>query len=146
MANCAVTEPVLACYTLNGVSETVLMHIVYENGKPIGRAFTSTDAETAIDTSAGIVTLGACPVAMALASPDVEYTKLCDRQADGSIVEFYSRTLTTFDATNTPTTQVDNFALDKTTPYVIAGTVQACDEGCDLQGSVGLITNWNQLN
>lgn len=143
--NCRETRPVVGCYTnAAGVPTSVLIHVIYEEGRAIGQAVTTADAaQTPIDTSTGTLVAGACPVAQ----PDVEWEKLCDEQANGSIIEFFRRSITRFDAAGAVIAPVEvaDFALDKVTPYVVAGTVVTCNEDCDPIGVVGTITAWTAI-
>lgn len=146
MSKCVDVAPILVCYTdgTTGAKTTILQHVIYEFGIAVGQGYTTvTDTETIFDISGGVVTGGACPIA----SPDVEWEKLCDELADGSIVEFFRRSITSFDANGdvvVPVTVAD-FALDKVTAYVVAGTVIACNEDCDLIGSIGTIAAWTDV-
>lgn len=142
MSKCVNPSPLLVCFTdgTTGAKTTLVAHVLYENGVSIGQAFTTVgDTETIFDVSGGTVTAGACPIA----SPDVEWEKLCDLQADGSIVEFFRRSITSFDANGAVIVPVAvaDFALDKVTAYVVTGTVITCNEDCDLVGSVGTIAS-----
>lgn len=146
MSKCVTLSPVLVCYTdtATGAKSTLIQHIIYEDGRAIGQAYTTVaDTETIFDISLGTVVGGACPVA----SPDVEWEKLCDEDANGDVIEFFRRSITSFDANGDvidPVATAD-FALDKITPYVVAGTIVACQEGCDTVGSIGTITSWAQV-
>jgi hypothetical protein len=148
MAKCIETRPIVACYTPSGgVPRTIYAHVVYEDGIPIGTAYTeATDIETPINVDFGlgdVVSAGACPVA----SPDVEWVKMCDKQLDGTVVKFVCRTVTYFDTTGEiSSTVVDNFELDKTTPYAPTGEVGDCKSDCEKIGTVGSITDWSVLN
>lgn len=127
----------------NGTSNTTLV-AHYEYGKDadgftilVATRYTNA-AGTPVDTSAGTVTAGAC----ALTPPDVEWEKLCDVQADGTIVEFFRRSITTFDSTGAPTVVVTDWELDKVTAYTVAGTVTVCNEDCDPATALGTLTSW----
>ena len=140
---CAQMATSVGCFTDGaGVKKTVTIH--YEYGKnaaggTIIAATRYTDAEgLPIDTSAGFVAAGAC----AVAAPDVEWLPLCDVQANGTVVEFYRRTITSFASDGTPTVAVASFAADMTTVYVPAGTVGACDQDCDPATVQGVLTTW----
>lgn len=142
MSKCVNLSPVLVCYTdsTTWAKTTLIEHVIYENGVAIGQAFTTIDdTETIFDISGGTVSGGACP----LLSPDVEWVKLCDLDANGDVVEFRRRSITSFDANGAVIVPVAvaDFALDKVTPYVVAGTIVACQEGCDTVGSVGTIAS-----
>lgn len=143
MSKCVNPTPLLVCFTdtVTGAKTTLIEHVIYENWVSIGQAFTTVDdTETIFDVSWGIVVGWACPIA----SPDVEWEKLCDLQADGSIVEFFRRSITSFDANGAVVVPVAvaDFALDKVTAYVVTGVVTTCNEDCDLVGSVGTIAAW----
>lgn len=130
------------CYNNGTSNQTLIAH--YEYGKDadgfailVATRFTNA-AGVPVDTSGGTVTAGAC----ALTPPDVEWEKLCDVQADGSIVEFFRRSITSFDSTGTPTVVVTDWELDKSTAYTPAGTVAACNEDCDPATALGTLTSW----
>lgn len=114
-------------YGVNGTGDTILVATRYTNA-----------AGVPVDTAAGTVTAGAC----AITPPDVEYSKLCDVQADGSVVEFFRRTITSFDSTGEASVVVTDFELDKVTEYTVAGTVAACNEDCDPATALGVLTTW----
>lgn len=144
MSQCVHTAPVVVCFTAaDGTQTSILEHVIYDaNGAAIGQAFTTVDdTETIFDVSGGTVSAGACPVA----SPDVEWEKQCDVQADGTVIEFYCRVITSFDAAGVPTSTTANFELDKVTAYTPTGTVEACGADCDPVGSLGTITAWTDL-
>lgn len=132
-----------ACFTdADGNPQTVVAHYEYGKdaaGSTILVATRYTDAAgTPIDTSLGTVSAGACPVA----SPDVEWEQRCDVQTDGSIVEFMCRVITTFAPDGTPTSSTEDFELDKTTPYTVTGTVEACGADCEPATPAGVLTTW----
>lgn len=130
------------CYNDGTSNQTLVAHYEYgvnDAGKTILVATRYTDASGApVDTSAGTVTAGAC----AMIPPDVEWEKLCDVQADGTIVEFLRRSITTFDSVGTPTVTVTDWELDKLTAYTVAGDVKACNEDCDPSTAEGVLTTW----
>ena len=130
------------CYNNGTGNQTLVAHYEYgtdADGFTILVATRYTDAAgVPVDTSAGTVTAGAC----AITPPDVEYSKLCDVQADGSIVEFFRRTITTFDSVGTPTVTVTDFELDKITEYTVTGDVAACNQDCDPATALGTLTSW----
>lgn len=115
-------------YGVNAAGNTILL----------ATRFTEADGITVVDTSAGTVSVGAC----AVAPPDIEFVKLCDVQADGSVVEFYRKVTVTFDAAGVPTVTPTDVALDMVTPYVIAGTVGDCNQDCDAAVAQGVLTTW----
>lgn len=145
MSKCINTAPVAVCFTAeNGTKQSLVGHVLYEQGVAIGQAFTTADdTETIVDVTGGTITAGACPVFQ----PDVEFEQLCDVLADGTIVQFICRTITSFDANGDVVDPVATayFELDKVTPYVIAGTVEKCNDECEPVGSMGTITAWAQL-
>ena len=146
MSKCVNPVPLLVCYTdgVTGAKTTLIQHVIYENGVSIGQAYTTVEnTETIFNISDGIVTGGSCPII----SPDVEWEKLCDLQANGSIVEFFRRSVTSFDANGAVVVPVAvaDFALDKVTAYVVTGVVTTCNEDCDLVGSVGTIATWGDI-
>lgn len=130
------------CFNNGTSNQTLIAHYEYgtdADGFTILVATRYTDASgTPVDTSAGTVTAGAC----ALTPPDVEWEKLCDVQADGTIVEFFRRSITSFDSTGTPTVTVTDWQLDKLTVYTATGTVGACNEDCDPATALGTLTSW----
>ena len=122
--------------------QTLVAHYEYgkdSSGATILVATRYTDSAGApVDTSAGNVSAGAC----AIAAPDVEWSKLCDVQTNGTVVEFFRRTVTSFDGLGNATVAVTDWALDKTTAYTATGTVAACNEDCDAQKAQGVLTAW----
>lgn len=141
--NCREISTAPACYTdATGIPVTVIAHYEYgsnADGDTILVATRYTDAAgTPIDTSAGAVVAGACAAIPA----DVEFVQLCDVQADGTVIEFIRRSITTFAADGTPTTVTADFDLDKVTPYAPAGTVGACAQDCDPATPVGVVATW----
>jgi hypothetical protein len=140
--NCNDFSTGLVCFNDGAVNQTLVAHYQYgidATGKAILVATRYTDASgVVIDTSAGTVTAGAC----ALIPADVEFALLCDIQSNGSVVEFLRRSVTTFDSVGVPTLTVTNWELDKTTAYVITGTVGACNQDCDAAVPLGVLTSW----
>lgn len=143
MANCRDEALAIACYTdALGVPTNVFANHVYDsNGKLIALYYTDSAGAT-VDTAAGTVSAGACPVSQ----PDVEWLQLCDILADGTSVPFVCRTITSFnpDGTVVEPSQVDTFETDKVTPYVVAGTIGDCDTCAD-EVVLGLITDLSLL-
>ena len=139
---CSTFTTAEVCYNDGTTNETLIAHYEYATGAD-GAAllhkvrYTRADG-TVVDTAAGTVTAGAC----ALTPPDVEFEKLCDVQADGSIVEFFRRSITTFDSVGTPTVTVTDWELDKVTSYTPVGDVVACDQDCDPVAAEGVVTVW----
>lgn len=115
-------------YGLNAAGATIL----------VATRFTEADGVTVVDTSAGTVTVGAC----AVASPDIEFMKLCDVSAAGVATEFFRKVTVTFDASGVPTATVADLALDMVTPYVVAGVVGDCNQDCDAAAALGVLTAW----
>jgi hypothetical protein len=115
-------------YGLSATGYAALLAVRYTeaNGVPIALAAGET------------VTPGACPVA----APDIEWEKMCDVLANGTVVEFYHRIVTTFDAAAVPTSVVTAWALDKVTAYVVAGTVSSCNQDCDILAPIGQVSAW----
>jgi hypothetical protein len=143
--SCITTRPIAGCFTnAGGVSIAVIIHISYKEGQPISQNVTNAiDTDTIIDVTGGTLTAGACPMA-AVASPDVEWLTQCDRLADNSLVVFICRTITQFNAAGTPSVAVDNFQLDKVTPYIVQGTVEDCSD-CGVVTVLGALTDWADL-
>jgi hypothetical protein len=75
--------------------------------------------------------------------PDVEWEELCDVQPDGTIIEFWSRTATTFAISGAITGNIiDNFKVDRITPYTPTGAVRFCnDEECNAI-PLGVVQSW----
>ena len=126
MSSCSKVEKAVACFTnAAGVPASVFAHTVYDaDGAAIALYYTDPTDNSVVDTSTGSVSAGACPVAL----PDVEWCKLCDVAANGTVTEFYRRTVTRFAADGSVIAPVDvaDFADDKVTAYVVAGTVGDC--------------------
>lgn len=145
MSSCSKVEKALACFTdAAGVPTSIFAHTVYDaDGAAIALYYTNPVDNAVIDTSVGTVTAGACPVAQ----PDVEWNKLCDVAADGTVTQFMCRTITRFnpDGTVIDPVQVDNFETDKVTAYTVAGTVGDCAT-CPDQAPIGLITDLSLLS
>jgi hypothetical protein len=141
--SCRIVDKEIACYTVTGGAPTsVFANSVYDaNGVLIALYYTD-PAGAVVDTSAGTVVAGSCPVA----SPDVEWEKLCDVQADGSVVEFLRRSITRFnpDGTVIDPVEVADFEVDKVTAYTITGTVGDCST-CPVSTPLGLITDLSLL-
>lgn len=133
------------CYTDGaGVRQTLVAHYEYREA-PSGATILhatryTTAAGVPVDTSAGTVVVGACPVG----TPDVEWELLCDTDAAGVTTQFFRRSITSFDANGAVIVPVavTNWALDKITPYVVAGVVTACPDDCDVVAPVGLVITW----
>lgn len=104
----------------------------------IATRYTEADGLTVVDTTGGTVTVGAC----AVASPDIEFVKLCDVSAAGVATEFYRKVTVTFDAAGVPTVTTADVALDMTTAYVVAGTVGDCNQDCNASVAQGVLTTW----
>ena len=142
--NCTEMSAVMACYNDGIVApRTLVAHYEYrqdENGSVILYAtrYTEIDGVTVVDTTGGTVTAGAC----AMIPPDVEYERLCDTDAAGVVTEFFRRSITSFNTAGVPTIAVTDWALDKITPYVVAGTVGACNKDCDVIPSQGVQLAW----
>jgi hypothetical protein len=76
--------------------------------------------------------------------PEVEWEELCDVQTNGTIVPFWSRTVTTFAITGAITgTTVDNFKVDRITPYTTTGAIKFCDDSGECPAIVlGVVQSW----
>lgn len=141
---CSEMEAITGCLTnAAGLKSNVAIHYEYR----VSAAGERTLHKTRYTDSAGapltlvagdVVSVGQCPVAQ----PDVEFEILCDKSAAGVVTEFVRRKVTTFSATNVPTTVVTNLALDYLTAYAPTGTVGACNQDCDAVAPVGLVTTW----
>ncbi len=83
---CKELSTVFVCYNDGTPYQTLVAHYEYGTNAAGNTILVSTrytdSAGTPVDTSGGTVTAGAC----AVASPDVEWEKLCDVQADGTII------------------------------------------------------------
>ena len=136
----------VVCYTNGaGVRQTLTAHYEYRAnalGNSVVHAVRYTDAAgLPIDTAAGTVTVGSC----AVASPDVEWAKLCDVSPTGVVTEFWQQIVTSFTSSGIAVVPnvVTNYANDKVTPYVPTGVVSDCGPaGCDVVAPVGLVTTW----
>lgn len=142
--DCKELTAVPGCLSVAGVpNRSVTIH--YEYGVSItglatlvATRYTEADG-TPIALAAGeTVSPGAC----AVSAPDIEWEKMCDVQPDGSVVEFYHRIVTVFDAAAVPTSVVTDLQMDKVTAYVVTGTVAVCDQECDVIAPVGLVSTW----
>lgn len=127
----------------DGVRTTLIAHYEYgqdANGVAVLTATRYADAAgVPVDTAAMKVSAGACPII----SPDVEWQKLCDVDADDVSTEFMCQVITSFDAAGKaivpPVTAY--YELDKVTPYVPAGTVGPCPD-CPPAEALGVLTAW----
>ena len=114
-----------------------MIHYTFDNaGAPAVRT-----TDTAGVVIAGATAVNTVPGACAAAASDVEWEQLCDVAANGSSTPFFRRSITSFDAAGLPTTVAADFALDKTTAYVPAGTVGACPS-CAQLAARGLQAAW----
>lgn len=143
---CSDNTTATVCYTDGaGARQSLVAHYQYGPGATAGSvvlvATRYTDAAgVPVDTSAGVVAAGACPVA----PPDVEWEQLCDVLANGTVVEFMRRSVTSFDASGAviDPVAVTDFALDKVTAYAVAGTVENCQTECEPATAQGVLTAW----
>jgi hypothetical protein len=133
------------CYTDGlGARQTLIAHYEYRanaGGGTVVHAVRYTTADgVPVDTSTGTVVTGAC----ALIPPDVEWTKLCDVQASGVVVEFWQQIVTSFTTAGVPIVPslVTNYAIDKVTAYAPTGTVVECPQECDVVAPVGVVSTW----
>lgn len=143
--NCRDVEPVIACYSPPDPAAprvSLVAHHVYSDTKKLIVIYFTDDAGAVFDTSAGTVSFGECPVY----PPDVEWEQLCDKLADGTIVEFMCRTITYFDTVGQPVDPpvVTTFEMDKVTEYVPINPVD-CSACCD-DAVVGVITDLSVLD
>ena len=144
MSLCKDFEVVPVCATnAEGVRTTFFAHYEYgadAAGNSVLVATRYADAAGVIQDLAEFkVTAGACPVY----SPDVEFERLCDVQADGTFTEFLCRTITSFDTSGVviDPAKVDYFELDKVTVYAPTGTVGPCPD-CPPATAQGVLTAW----
>jgi hypothetical protein len=142
--DCKELSAVVGCLSVAGVpNRTVVIHYEYGPGGSgyatlLATRYTTVDG-TPITLAAGeTVAAGACPVA----APDIEWVQMCDVQADGTVIEYFDRIVTTFDAAANPTVVVTQWEMDKVTAYAVTGTVGACDPDCDVLAPVGLVSTW----
>lgn len=79
--------------------------------------------------------------------PDIEWEQMCDKQPDGSIVEFMIQSATFYDASYDPITPpvATYYQLDKVTPYTLTGELVACGE-CETEAPLGVITDTSLLD
>lgn len=145
MSNCSKAEEILGCYTDGaGVRQTIIIHNVYDDDGVVYATAHLDASGNIIDTSAGSVVPGACPVAQ----PDVEWKTLCEELPDGSIMEFCVRIITYFDTTGAVVEPniVDYFLPDQITPYVPNDIANAgpCPQ-CDEKVALGVILDWADL-
>lgn len=141
--SCTNVETVLACFVdAGGTPKTIEFNTVYNADGSIKAAYYLDEAGAVVDTSVGTVTLGACVVA----SPDVEWELLCDVLSDGTVVEFFRRSITRFNADGTviDPVEVADFEEDKITSYTVQGEVKECP-ACGEPVSLGLITDLSVL-
>jgi len=120
---CLNNTSVVACHTSATGPISAVIHYTFDNaGAP---KVVITDSGGVIIPAATVANTkaGQCPVA----PNDVEWLTMCDVQADGSIVRFEQRTITSWDSLNVPTSVTAFFAPDRTTAYVPTGTVGECD-------------------
>ena len=146
MSNCAKFSKGEVCFDDGTTLQTLFAHTEYGiniDGDSIVVATRYTDAaDVPVDTSGGVVTVGACLVAATFA-PDVETKVLCDVQTDGTSIEFCRTTVTTFDEGGAVDTRiVSDFELDGSTTYTVAGDVGVCSEGCEPSIAEGVLTTW----
>lgn len=144
--SCRNVQKEAACITAaDGSRRTVWHHSVLDaNGVAFAAYATEADGVTVITDATELAGMqaGACPVA----TPDVEWEKLCDVQADGSVIEFIRRSITSFDASGAviDPVQVNDFETDKVTTYAVVGTVGDCSTCAD-EAPLGLITDLTLL-
>ena len=137
------TAPFVCASAADGTRTTLIAHYTYGKnaaGETLVESVHYTGADdVVVDTSAMKLSAGECPVI----SPDVEWTKLCDDQGDGTGVEFMCRTITSFDTSGAviEPVAVSNFELDKITAYVPVGTVGPCP-ACPPAKALGVLTAW----
>lgn len=143
MSNCRLVEKEIACFTdAAGVPVSVFANTVYDANGALIALYYSDEAGAVVDTSAGTVSAGQCPVAQ----PDVEWEQLCDIQADGSVVQFMCRTITRFnpDGSVIDPSEVEFFEMDKVTVYAVTGDIGDCN-ACPPSTPLGLITDLTLL-
>lgn len=140
---CRLVDKEAACIVkTDGSMVSGFVHTSYgedEAGVLIIESTLNTDAQDAPIAAADIasVSSGACAV------PDPEWIKMCDVQADGSVVEFYQLVNTTYDATGAPVVTTVDKAIDKVTDYTPTGTVGAC-AACKPVAPLGVVDGWGK--
>lgn len=138
MSECVNNTSVVGCFT-DGANppQSVVIHYTFDNlGAPATR-ITNTAGVVIPAATLANTTPGAC----AVASPDVEFVQLCDVQANGDVIEFVRRTITSFSAAGVPTTAVADLQVDLATAYAPVGTVKACGD-CPPLPARGLLAAW----
>ena len=144
MSQCLNSAPVPVCAVdADGVKQSLLEHVVYENGVAIGQVFTTADdTETPIDVAGLTISPGACQIPQ----PNITFDRLCDVQADGSSIPFFCERTVNYgpDCLPLPPTTIF-YELDKVTVYVPTGESQLECPDCIPVGSLGTITDWSVL-
>lgn len=138
MSECLNNTSVVACFN-DGVNppSSVVIHYTFDNlGAPQARI---TDVDGTVIPTATLANTS--PGACAVSPPDVEFVQLCDVQANGDVIEFVRRTITSFGTVAAPISTVTDLQTDLLTPYVITGTVKACGD-CPPLAARGLQTTW----
>ena len=146
MAKCKSFSKGLVCFDDGTDQVTLFAHTEYgvdANGDAVVVATRYTDsADVPVDTSAGTVTVGACLVDPPIPA-DVESKTLCDVQADGSVIKFCRITVTTFDEEGDILSRTaQDYEIDGTTEYVIAGAEEVCNDDCEPAVAQGVLSVW----
>lgn len=120
---CLNNTAVPGCYASPAGPVCVIIHTVYDNEGAPKVVITDTASVPIPLATAANTCSGSC----ASTPNDVEWLTMCDVQADGSIVRFEQRTITSWDSLNVATSVTASFEADRTTVYVPTGTVGECD-------------------
>ena len=135
---CNQVTAVPGCYS-DGTNApvSVIIHTIYDGaGQPA--VIISDIAGTPIaGATLANTTVGAC----VLPAPDFEWVRLCDKQADGSSIEFFRRSISSLDGLGNPSVSIKDYELDQVTEYTVTGTVDDCPT-CKLLAARGLVTTW----
>ena len=137
MSLCSTFSTAEVCFNDGTSNQTLVAHYEYVQGVLQAIRYANA-AGIPVDTSAGTVTVGACSVLQ----PAVETKTLCDRQADGSVIEFCRRTVIVFNPdASTASTTVTDLQLDGQTSYVVTGVPEECSQ-CPEPQQLGIMTSW----
>lgn len=145
MSTCLNYATAEVCFNDGTTNQTLVAHYSYGtdvNGESVLVATRFSDAAgVVIDTSAGTVTAGSCPVE-AMIPATVTQKTLCDVQTDNSIVEFCRTTVITFnDDGSVASRNVTDYDLGGVTEYTVTGSVEDCKENC-ISEAQGVLLDW----
>lgn len=140
--SCKLVDKEAACFVMaDGSMVSGFVHSIYGDnaaGDTIVEKTINTDAQDVAIAAADIasVSAGACSV------PDPEWIKMCDKQEDGAVVEFYQLVVTTFDSAGAPVVTTTDKAIDKIADYTPTGEVGACSTACKPVEALGVVDAW----